>query len=135
LSAGRADLALALANDGNVDALTELVMSVDDAVRDSGPGTLVELSEELARRDDLELALLTLQLLYRDFAVTSLGPSTGELGFSIHEEALQERARSISPSAAAARVSLIHECVQSIHQNANRQVAIDSLLFGLRNLR
>ena len=135
LSAGRADLALALANDGNVDALTELVMSVDDAVRDSGPGTLVDLSEELARRDDLELALLTLQLLYRDLAVTSLGPSTGELGFSIRKEELQERARSISPSAAAARVSLIHECVQSIHQNANRQVAIDSLLFGLRNSR
>ena len=56
LSAGRADVALTLATDGAVDALTDLVMSVDDAVRGSGPGTLVELSEQLARRDDLDLA-------------------------------------------------------------------------------
>ena len=38
LSAGRADLALALASDGAVDALTDLVMSVDDGVRPGGAG-------------------------------------------------------------------------------------------------
>ena len=135
LSAGRADVALALATDGAVDALTELVMSVDDAVRGSGPGTLIELSEQLARRDDLELALLTLQTFYRDLSVTSLGLPAGDLAFSERERELQERAASVSSSAAAARVSLIHECVQSMQRNANRQVALDSLLFGLRNLR
>jgi DNA polymerase-3 subunit delta' len=118
LSAGRADVALALARDGAVQALTDLMISIDDAVRGSGPGTLVELSEQLARRDDLGLALLTLQAFYRDLAVTSLG-----------------LADSVSSSAAAARVSLIHECLQSMQQNANRQVALDSLLFGLRNVR
>jgi hypothetical protein len=30
---------------------------------------------------------------------------------------------------------MIHECVRSMRQNANRQVALDSLLFGLRGLR
>ena len=103
--------------------------------RGSGPGSLVELSEQLARRDDLELALLTLQTFYRDLAVTSLGVPADELGFSARREELDERAGSISPSAAAARVSLIHECVQSMRQNANRQVALDSLLFDLRNVR
>jgi DNA polymerase-3 subunit delta' len=135
LSAGRADLALALASDGAVDALTDLVMSVDDAVRGSGPGALVELAEQLARRDDLELALLTLQTFYRDLAVTSLGLPAEDLGFSARGQELQERAASTSSSAAAARVSLIHDCVRSMQRNANRQVALDSLLFGLRNLR
>jgi DNA polymerase-3 subunit delta' len=134
LSASRANVALALAQDGAVDDLVDLVMSVDDAVRGAGPGALVELSEQLARRDDLELALLTLQTFYRDLAVTALGGPTDDLGFSGRGEDLRERARSISSSAAAARVSLIHECVQSMQQNANRQVALDSLLFGLRNL-
>jgi len=134
LSAGRADVALALASDGTVNALTDLVKSVDDAVRGSGPGSLVDFSEQLARRDDLELALLTLQAFYRDLAVTSLGLPAEELGFSAQSEELQERAATVSSSAAAARVSLIHECVQSMRQNANRQVALDSLLFALRNL-
>jgi DNA polymerase-3 subunit delta' len=135
LSAGRADVALALAKDGAVDALTDLILSVDDAVRGSGPGALVELSEQLARRADLELALLTLQTFYRDVAVTSLGVPAEGLGFSTRGEELQERITSVSSSAAAARVSLIHQCVRSMQQNANRQVALDSLLFGLRNLR
>ena len=135
LSAGRADVALALASDGSVDALTDLVMSIDDAVRGSGPGALVELAEQLARRDDLELALLTLQTFYRDLAVTSLGLPAEDLGFSARGQELQERAASTSSSAAAARVSLIHDCVRSMQRNANRQVALDSLLFGLRNLR
>ena len=134
LSAGRADVALALTKDGAVDALTDLIISVDDAVRSSGPGALVELSEQLARRDDLELALLTLQAFYRDLAVTSLGRPTEELEFSARGEELQERITSVSPNAAAARVSLIHECVRAMQRNANRQVAVDSLLFGLRNV-
>jgi hypothetical protein len=86
-------------------------------VRGAGPGTLVALSEELARRDDLELALLTLQTFYRDQCVGSLDADVA------------------LASTAAARVSLIHELVQSMRKNANRQVALDSLLFGLRNLR
>jgi DNA polymerase-3 subunit delta' len=135
LSASRADVALTLAHDGAVDALIDLVMSIDDAVRGSGPGALIELSEQLARRDDLELVLLTLQTFYRDLAVTSLDLPADNLGFSPQREELRERAASISSNAAAARVSLIHESVQSMRQNANRQVALDSLLFGLRNLR
>ena len=134
LSAGRADVALALASDGAVEALSDLVLSVDDAVRGSGPGVLVELAEQLARRDDLELALLTLQSFYRDLAVTSLELPPEGLGFAAQAEELRKRAAPISPSAAAARVSLIQGCVRSMQQNANKQVALDSLLFGLRNL-
>ena len=135
LSAGRADVALALARDGAVEELTALVTSVDDAVRDGGPGTLVEVAEELARREDLELALLTLQSFYRDVSVSSLDVGADQLGFANRAHDLGERAAAVSATAAASRVSLIHECIRSMQQNANRQVALDSLLFGLRNLR
>lgn len=135
LSAGRSDVALALARDNTVQGLTELVLSVDDAVRGAGPGTLVEVAEGLARRDDLELALLTLQSFYRDVAVSSLAVDTDRLGFPALQETLTERAASVSATGAAARVSLIHKCVRSIRKNANAQVALDALLFGLRDLR
>jgi DNA polymerase-3 subunit delta' len=118
LSAGRADVALALGHEGAVEELTELASTVDTAIRGAGPGTLIEVAEQLGRRDDLELTLLTLQSFYRDLSVSSLDGDDWA-----------------SANLAAARVSLIHECVQSMRQNANRQVALDSLLFSLRNLR
>jgi DNA polymerase-3 subunit delta' len=135
LSAGRADVALALAREGLVEELTSLVLSIDDAVRGGGPGTLVELAEQLGRREDLELALLTLQTFYRDLSVGALGVPRGELAFAGSSEDVERRARSIDAGAAAACVSMIHDCVRSIQQNANRQVALDALLFGLRKQR
>lgn len=120
LSEGRADVALALATEGVVQELTALVASIDEAVKSSGPGTLVEVAEELARREDLELALLTLQTFYRNVAVNALDT---------------DFAPRVSAGIAAARVSLIHGCIESMRQNASRQVALDALLFGLRNLR
>jgi DNA polymerase-3 subunit delta' len=135
LSTGRADVALALARDGAVEELTDLVMSIDDAVRDAGPGTLVDLAEQLALRGDLELALLTLQTFYRDLSVWRLGLPASEIGFSTRIDEIRQRATTITASAAAARVSLIHECVCSMRENANRQMALDSLLFDIRNLR
>lgn len=135
LSAGRADVALALAHDGTVEQLTDLVFQVDEAVHRSGPGTLVDVAERLGRREDLELALIAMQSFYRDIALTSLVDDPKGLAFSSRGEELRQRATSIAPDAAAARISLIHECIDSMRQNANRQVALDSLLFGLRGLR
>jgi len=135
LSAGRADVALALGREGAVEELTSLIASIDDAVRGAGPGTLVDVAEQLARRDDLEIALLTLQTFYRDMSVSALDVGADRLGFAARAEDIAERAASVSSSAAAARVSLIHECMAAIRQNANRQVALDSLLFSLRRLR
>jgi hypothetical protein len=135
LSAGRADVALALAQDGAVLELTELVATIDDALHGAGPGTLVELGEQLSRRDDLELTLLTLQSFYRDVSVSALGLEEKALGFATRSSTSAERSGFVAANAAAARVSLIHECLRSIQQSANRQVAIDSLLFSLRNAR
>ncbi len=135
LGGGRADVALALARDGAASEMTELVVSVDDAVRDAGPGSLIELSESLARREDLELVLLALQAFYRDVAISGLGSSECRLGFPALADELDARAASVKPAAAAERVAMVHECVASMRQNANRQVALDALLFGLRRTR
>ena len=135
LCAGRADVALALAREGAVKELTALVTSVDDAVREAGPGTLIEMAERLARREDLELALFTLQSFYRDLAVSAVDENARHVGFASQVDDLSERAASVSANASSARVSLIHQCMRSMQQNANRQVALDSLLFALRNLR
>ncbi len=135
LSAGRADVALALASDGAVDSLTDLVLSIDDAVVVGGPGKLVDMAEELSRREDLELALVSLQAFYRDLSLSALDLPSSELGFSSRADDIRERAGSVSATAAAARVSLIHQCIRAMRQNANRQASLDALLFGLRNLR
>jgi len=135
LSSGRADVALALGQDGTVQELTDLVFAIDDAVRGAGPGSLVDLAEQLTQREDLDLALLTLQTLYRDLSVKALGSPAGALAFASRGDDLESRADSVDPSSAAACVSLIHDYARSIRQNANRQAALDALLFGLRELR
>ncbi|MGD8824707.1 MAG: AAA family ATPase [Myxococcales bacterium] len=135
LSAGRADVALALGQQGLVEELTSLVFTIDDAIRGAGPGALVDLAEQLAQRDDLELTLLTLQTLYRDLSARALGLPASGLAFAARADDLEGRANSERSGSAAARVSLIHDCVRSMQKNANRQAALDALLFGLRNLR
>ena len=132
LSAGRADVALAMCRDGAVESLTTLVQRVDDAIQGSGPGAVVDAAEQLARWDDPELALQALQNFYRDIAVMSLEGADVELGFGHLEADLRRRASSLSPAVAAARVSLIQQCSIQVRQNANRQVALDALLFELR---
>lgn len=136
LSAGRADVALALATGDTVQELDALMREVDETVGRGGPGALVDLAEKLARRDDLDLALLTLQAYYRDAAVSALGVPASAWSFSRNgEDAAAQGLPPVEAGTAAARVSLIHDCVRAMQQNANRQVAVDALLFGLRKLR
>lgn len=135
LSAGRADIALALGKEDAVQELTELAFSIDAAVARSGPGTLVDLAETLMRRDDLDLALLAMQYLYRDLAMVALGTEVERLTFPERIDQVRARASVVGAGPAAKRVSLIHQCVDSMRQNANRQVALDALLFGLRSAR
>ncbi len=134
LSAGRADVALALAREGAVEEMTALVLGLDDAIRAGGPGTLVDAAERLARHEELSLALQSLQNFYRDLSATTLGLSDEVLAFQHVAEEVSRRARTVRPNAAATRVSLIQDCAVAIRQNANRQVCLDSLLFELRLL-
>lgn len=134
LSAGRADVALGLAREGAVEEMTTLVLGIDDAIRAGGPGTLVDAAEQLARQEELGLALQSLQNFYRDLSATALGLSNETLAFQHVADEVSRRARTLRPNAAATRVSLIQDCAAAIRQNANRQVCLDSLLFELRRL-
>ncbi len=135
LSGGRADLAVALGSDGTVEELTDMVLSLDHAIDVGGPGTLVGWAETLSRADDLELSLLALQNLYRDLAVLSLDAEASDLAFETRSTELAARAERLGAHQAAARASRIHECVDSMRRNANKQVALDALLFSLREIR
>ena len=80
------------------------------------------------------LLVVALLLIAGGGAWYALRVGTEQLGFATRADDLHERSATVSASAAAARVSLIHECLRSMQQNANRQVALDSLLFRLRDL-
>jgi len=132
LADGRADVALELAASGTAEQVLGAAMRVDAAVTSGGPGALVTLAEELARDDGLERALLALATFYRDVAACSLGADPHRLVLRHQVEAVEQRAATLSAADAAARVELLHRTIDSFERNANRQLALDALLFELR---
>jgi DNA polymerase-3 subunit delta' len=131
LADGRADRALAMAESGTSQAVLERALAIDASVASRKPGSLVAIAEELARSDDLELTLETLSTFYRDVAAAGLSAPDQALAFRHRAGAIRERARVVTPAQAAARVELIRGTVDTFERNANRQSALDALLFGL----
>ncbi len=131
LSDGRADLALSLAESGTAERVLEHALRIDRCVSSSRPGSLVSVAEDLARSDDLALALDTLATFYRDVAAASLGLGDADLVFRHEAATVRERAATLPPDRAAARVELLRETVDTFERNANKQVALDALLFRL----
>lgn len=134
LADGRADRALALAEEGGSDALLEQALRLDEAANRGGPGAVLEASETVARGDALALVLRALQAFYRDVAATALGV-TDRLAFPGRARDARERARTLSPAAAAARVGRIEVALDELERNANAQIVVDALLFDLRGSR
>jgi len=130
LSQGSADRALALAADGMVEQLVELVLRVDKAVAAARPGDLLDLAKELADSDQLDLLLSTLSLFYRDVAQLALDRADAQLSFPEQRVTLEARATQISAVEAAERVAAIAATQEAIERNANAEIALDSLLFG-----
>jgi len=132
LADGRADRALLLAESGASREVLEQALRIDACLETAKPGTLVGAAEELARSDDLGLALETLATFYRDVASAALGMPREGLAFRHQAELIEQRAKGLSAGRAATRVELIQQTVDSFERNANRQVALDALLFELR---
>jgi DNA polymerase-3 subunit delta' len=130
LSQGSADRALALAADGMVERLVELVLRVDKAIAAARPGDLLDLAKELADSDQLDLLLSTLSLFYRDVAQLALAVADTDLSFPAQRVTLDARAAQISAVEAAERVAAIAATQEAIERNANTEIALDSLLFG-----
>jgi DNA polymerase-3 subunit delta' len=131
LAEGRADRALMLAKDGVADELFQSALRIDRtlALRDSG--RFIELSEELAKRDDLELLIETLAAVYRDVAARALGLGHDKLRFRAKASELSE----LPARVAAARVGLLAELPELLARNANPQIALDHLFVQLAELR
>ncbi len=131
LAAGQADRAIALGSEGRAAALLELALRVDDALQHGAPGPLLDLSEDLARSDDLAMQLAALALFYRDLGVIALDGGTASLGFNHALSALEERAQRASAERFASRVQRIHQTLEELQRNANPELAVSAMLFAL----
>jgi DNA polymerase-3 subunit delta' len=131
LSRGQADRALALCVEGRAQHLMELVLRIDDTLQTAAPGALLDLSTELSQNDDLQTLLDALALFYRDLGAIALGFDTKSLGFRHADATLGERARRSDPERSAARVQRIHQTMRNIERNANTELTINAMLFGL----
>jgi DNA polymerase-3 subunit delta' len=133
LAEGRADRALALAKDGVADELFASALRIDRTLALHDTGRFIELSEELAKRDDLQLLMETLAAVYRDLAARALGLGTDKLRFRGKAAELAEH--ELSPQAAAARVGLLAGLPELLARNANPQITLDHLFVQLAELR
>jgi len=135
LAQGSADRALALAEDGLAEELFQTAKRIDQTVDARKPGDVVNLADELAKSDRHELLLETLHAYYRDIAAAGLDTPESTWGFRHEAEHLRERAQRLSPSRAAGRAALLRESLRLLETNANPTLAMDELLFRLREAR
>jgi DNA polymerase-3 subunit delta' len=132
LADGRADRALELASEAKAEQMVELARRIHAATVQNRLDVLLDLSEELAKRDDLPLILETLTRLYRDLSAKLLGCLEQQrFGFDLGEYESQGSNKAMSARSAAQRVSLIQRAADAIERNANRQITLDALLFEL----
>jgi DNA polymerase III subunit delta' len=132
LAGGRADRAIELSADERAQHVLDWALRVDAALGARNPAELLELAEGLAQSDDRNLALDSLAGYYRDVAGFGLGLARGELAFRHHAELIEARAAELTPAAAAERVAKIQQVREDLESsNANPELALDGLLFGL----
>lgn len=134
LSEGRADRALALAQDGHGKHLLERALRIDACLELGLKGRLIELSEELSKADDLMLVLDMLITFYRDVAASALSAQPSKLMLREAQERVQAQAAKLGPARAAARAQKLAEVAQLTARNANTQIVLDHLLLELRTV-
>lgn len=134
LARGRADRALALAESGKVDALFDRALALHRLSLEPRPGSFVAEAERLAKlaEADRDLELETLALFLRDCAVASAGGVPDRLIFRHRSRDVDEAASRLGPSAFASREAKVQATRESFDRNANPQIAIEALLFSLR---
>jgi len=133
LAGGRADRALALAEEGVAYALLERAVAFDLCLAQPRPGDLVQLAEELAREPDLPLLLETLITFYRDVACAAEGLPATALDFRQLADTTLKRGAQLGSAAAAARAELLADVSRQLERNANCGLAMDALVSRLRS--
>ena len=132
MAEGRADRALTFAKDGFANHLLEHAIRIDQRVERGEPGRLIELSEELAKNEDMSLILETLGLFYRDAAASALEVEAHQLCFRAHKEQIDACAKRLGAARAAARAKRLAELPELLARNANPQITLDHLLLELQ---
>lgn len=131
LADGRADRALALAQEGAADALLEMAMRIDEVAARAVPGELVVLAEEIARKHDVQAVLDALAMFYRDVAASALGAEDRTLAFRHRRDRIAERARAVGAERAARACERIRTTEERIDQNASAELMVGRLLFEI----
>ncbi|MCA9530150.1 MAG: hypothetical protein KC543_08435 [Myxococcales bacterium] len=142
LAGGRADRALELAEQGRAAAMLALALDVDAAVASRRPGRITDAAEALAKAEPLAVALDALGRFYRDVACVAVGaadtggapeddPRPTHLAFGDALDTLRQRARGLSVMEATRRVAAVERARRSLARNANVQLAMDALVFGM----
>lgn len=131
LAGGQADRALSLCVEERAQQMLDLALRVDEGLQSGAAGTLLDLSEELARSEDLQARLAALALFYRDLSAIGLGLELESLGFRHAAATLIERASRTQPERSATRVHRIHQTLEELQRNANPELAVNALLFSL----
>ena len=135
LASGSADRAIELAEGDLARELFDFALRIDAAVDGRRPGSLVDLADELGKSERRGLLLDTLHAFYRDVAAAGSGIEESGWGFRHEANAIQNRAETLSPGRAAARAALLRENMVILETNANPTLAMDALLFQLRDAR
>lgn len=135
LAGGRADRALALAEEGAAETLLSRAVALDEALAKPRPGDLVNMAEELAREPALGLLLETLTTFYRDVACAAEGLPDSALDFPSLASTSRARGATLGSSGAAARVELLSDVARQLERNANGGLAMDALVSRMRRAR
>lgn len=134
LARGRADRAIALAESGKVDALFDRALALHRLSLEPKPGSFVVEAENLSKlpEADRDLELETLALLLRDLAVAAAGVPDERLVFRHRARDVRAEASRLAASAFGAREARVRETLDSFDRNANPKIALDALMFTLR---
>lgn len=135
LADGRADRALSLVQDGRGKALLERALHIDATLERGATGRLIELSEQLAKAEDLGLVVGMLSIFYRDVAAAALGMPPSSLSLQNQRDRIAEQAQKLGAARSSARVQKLGELAELFQRNANPQITLDSLLLELRRVR
>ena len=129
LSEGRADVALALAEEGDADWV-DTVLEVDDALHHGAATELLDLARDTATSKRSMFVLRGLSGLYRAVVRARCDREDRSVPAKIKTRAT-ERAVLLNLDQASSRVEKIDETLAVLDSNANAEIAMDALFLNL----
>ena len=130
LAEGSPGRALALAGEAETRARA-LVLRDLPRLRELGSDELSRSAQELSR-GALDAGLVTALAWYRDVLDVALAGDAARLRSPAAADAVQLAARRLSPAALLRQLEAVYDTIVSLEKNANRMLAIETMLLSLR---